>query len=454
MYSEKKTKTNGRILFRITICGAILLAGVASMFGLKSMKKPPVEVAISERALRVETFLAKPEDVEVQITGLGQVQVLRKVPISAEVPGRVVFVNPRLEQGEIIAAGETLLKVDPSDYLAALDSSRANVERSHNQIKLITKQLELDRARLKIIARNRDLAKADYERQLKLYREQKVGRLSSVEKLEQVYLGAVDQAAQLAKAIELYPLQIKEANSNLIVANSRLVTAEKNLARCDIKALFTGRLAAVSVETGQYVSPGQPVLTLTDDSSLEIPVSIDSVEAKKWLRFKPGQAGGWLQDVEPVPCEVRWTDDDRRVWQGHLQRVIRFDSTTRTLIVAVRLEPQQEGSLKNNQLPLIEGMFCSVNISGRIMKNVYRLPRWAVSFKNTVHLAVDNKLKTVPVKVEHSHGEETFVSNGLTKGDQVIITRLVEPLENSRLEILNQEILTKESAPTSQRENS
>ncbi len=437
MKTEKASNNNGRILFRITICCAILLVGTGAMIVLAKMKKPPVEVAIAEQTLRVDTLLAKSEDILVKITGFGQVQVVNKVSLSTEVPGRVVAIHPRLEEGEIIKKGEILFKIDPSDYLTTLDGARADMERVKSQIELVNKQLELDRERLKTLERNKNLAKADYERQHKLFFKENIGSLSDVEKLEQAYNAVFDQAAQMAKAVDLYPMQISESKNSLIAAESRLAAAKKNLLRCEVKAPFIGRLASVSVETGQYVAPGQKILVFADDSSLEIPVSVDSVEAKKWLRFKPGQAAGWLQQIEPVECEIRWTEDDTIVWKGRLHRAIRFDPATRTLIVAVRLDKGNNELLSQGQLPLVEGMFCSVTIPGRMMEGVYRLPRWAVSYKNTLYLAHDNRLKTSNVNVVKTVGEETFVSDGLHDGDQVIITRLVDPLENSKLEILN-----------------
>ncbi len=96
-------------------------------------------------------------------------------------------------------------------------------------------------------------------------------------------------------------------------------------------------------------------------------------------------------------------------------------------------------ALSENTLPLVDGMFCSVEIPGKTMHDVVRLPRWAVSYKNMVYLYSDGRLKTVPVEVARVQGEETFIGKGLDKGDEVIITRLVDPLENALLEIINQE---------------
>jgi len=90
-------------------------------------------------------------------------------------------------------------------------------------------------------------------------------------------------------------------------------------------------------------------------------------------------------------------------------------------------------------------MFCSVKIPGRNLNNVFKLPRQAVSFENTVYLAVDNRLKTVPVKVARIEGESAYVADGLNVGDMVIITRIIDPLENTLLEITNKNIEEKQS---------
>ena len=69
------------------------------------------------------------------------------------------------------------------------------------------------------------------------------------------------------------------------------------------------------------------------------------------------------------------------------------------------------------------------------MRAVYRLPRQAVSFENKAYLVnADNRLKTVDVRVERIEGEYVYVGQGLNPGDTVILTRLIDPLENALLE--------------------
>ena len=59
----------------------------------------------------------------------------------------------------------------------------------------------------------------------------------------------------------------------------------------------------------------------------------------------------------------------------------------------------------------------------------------AVSFKNTVYTSVDDRLVTVPVEVARIEGDQALVSGGLETGDLVIVNRLIDPLENSLLNV-------------------
>jgi len=427
------------VIWRIVVCTAILALGLLCMRTLASMRTPPKETQPEERVLQVEAVRVAPEDVPVFMTGYGDVKPLDEVGIAPEVSGRIVFVHPKLEVGEIIPEGEILFVVDPRNYEAAVQEARAGVSQLEAGIARLEKQMKLDRARLNTLERSRELARAEYERQLELFREHKVAARSRVDSAESAYNAASDQADRMAQMVTLYPLQIREARSRLDAARAGLDLAQANLERCTVRAPFRGRIKFVSVETSQFLSLGQNVLTLADDSMLEIHVSLDSRDARRWLPFQgPAEAGGgaWFRVLADQRVRIRWTEDlENHVWQGNLHRVVEFDRQTRTLTVAVRIPAEEALGGGNGNLPLVEGMFCRVDIPGKTLQDVMRLPRWAVSMNGTVYVAKDGRLKTVDVTLARIQGDEALVSGGLEAGDLVITTRLTDPLENSLLEI-------------------
>ena len=391
----------------IVVSIVVLFASILGMTKLASLKTLPTEAKNGERPLQVEVLQVEKEDFPIIITGYGEVKALNVVPIAPEVAGKIIKIHPRLEAGEIIPKGDVLFKIDPTDYMTVRKTGRK---------------------RLTILKRSHELAKKEYGRVRKLFEKNSVGTLTGVETAEKVMLSVADQINQISQVLE---------------------TAETNLKRCEARAPFNARIKSVSLEKGQYVTPGQNVVTLADDSVLEIQVPIDSRDARKWLRFdreKINAKIAWFSGLEQIPCKISRTENNNgQTWDGRLDRVVKFDQQTRTLTVAVRIDAATTVIKNSLSLPLVEGMFCSVKIPGKILNNVIQLPRQAVSFENTVYLAVSNRLKTVPVKVARIEGEHTYVADGLNVGDMVVVTRVIDPLENALLKITNQSQKEKQS---------
>lgn len=430
--------TAGNVFKRVVICTVLLLFGITGMAALAAMRKPPAEARPQERAIRVEVRQAVVRDVPVSIAGHGEVRALNTVSIAPEVSGRVSRVHPGLEAGGVVEAGEVLFEIDPRNYQAACDEARATVAQLESAVLRLEKQERLDRARLGTLERSRDLARSEYERLRTLFEAHSVGTRSGVDGAERAYNTAADQADQMAQAVALYPLQIRETESRLDAARAGLALARANLARCRVAAPFRGRVKTAAVEAGQFVAPGQVTATLADDSVLEIEVPLDSRDARRWLEFDGGAAShksAWFNGLVRQKVRIRWTEDrDNHVWTGQLDRVVAFDPATRTLTVAVRVPAAAAVAGGADALPLVDGMFCRVEIPGRVMRNVVEVPRWAVSQQDTVYVARDGRLKTVPVTVARVEEGRAYISAGLAAGDRVIVTRLVDPLENSLLE--------------------
>ncbi len=443
-YKEQGTnqKSTFGIIIRTAICIFVLMIGVLGMATLASLKKPPADLALEERPIRVDVINVTPQDYPVTIKAYGNVKAQTSVPIAAEVSGRVVATHERLDVGEIIPVGEVLFEVEDRKYRTKVEEAKSLVSQFKSNVVTLQKQYKVDNGRLGPAKRNLELTRADYIRTKKLFEESKVGTKSGVEMAEKAFNIANDSYTQLASKVDLYPIQIKESQTSLDTARIRLKQAETDLDRCKVRAPFTGRLAMVNVEKDAYISPGAPVVSIVDDSMLEVRVSIDSQNARKWLRFSENDYNenkSWFSRLEPVACKIRWTEMDQNfAWEGFLHRVVKFDPLTRTITLAIRVSGDSVRPQGDDWLPLVEGMFCEVEIPGRTLRSVYKLPRWAVSFHEEVYLVKDSRLKTQKVKVVRSEGDTAYVSNGLKPGDQVIVTRLMGPLENSLLDVTNE----------------
>lgn len=389
--SPEKSTMVPKTIARVLLVTLILGGGFGLMRLLISMREAPRQLDPGEPRKVVQVVTPTPEDVQVVIAGYGEVRALDVVRMSAEVVGQVVTVHERLEVGEVIPEGELLFRIDQRDYTAAVEQANAQVSQMTDSLARLRRQYAIDQERLETLARSRDLSQQEFDRLRRLYEEDEVGTQSNVDKAEMGLNQSEDAYDQMAQAVELYPLRIREAEAGLESAKAQLYLARTRLERTEVRAPFTGRLEEVQVEEGQYVSPGASVLTLANDALLEIRVPLDSRDAQRWLVFtneRPTGSAAWFGAPEPVTCTVRWSEDPHEhEWQGTLDRVVSFDENTRTVTVAVRLEGEQALSTDGEGLPLVDGMFCNVAIPGKMMEKVYRLPRWAVTFEEQVYVA-------------------------------------------------------------------
>ncbi len=427
------------------VLGLVVLAlGVIIQKALADMRKDPESLKLPEDVLRVDVMALHPETVQVTIPGFGPAKALDVVAIAPEVSGTVVEVHPNLDVGGIIPRGEAIFVIDPSSFEARLSEAKAQVVQLESQLERLKTQLVTDEKRLQTVERSRNLAEAEFERRKALLETDDVGSRSSVDAQEQVYNAAVDAADQLAQVVRVYPMRIAEAEAMLDSARARQDLAEIDLKRTKLLAPFTGRVTANSVEVGQFISPGRELVTLANDAILEISVPLSAEEARDWIRYtsEPAEAGSaWFAKVEPVECEVRWTDQVTRdqCWTGTLHRVGMYNEMSREINVVVRVTGEEAAPTEPGTLPLVDGMFCTVKIPGRTVENVYRVPDGLVSHEGTVYMAIDGRLHTVPVEVIHREGDEVLIRGDFDDGAELITTRLVNPLENMLLEVVRED---------------
>lgn len=386
-HKEKKRSVSGRII----ICLFILALAMAGFIGLKSLKKAPPQTVHKERPLKVEALTVSTKDLPVQLTGHGQLTPLREVTLAAQVSGTVTYVHPRLKSGETIQQGELLFSIEDIDYRT---------------------DYEINKERLKILKNDLALSQKELTRVKKLYHKNKVGSISGVEGAEKAVNTAADKLAQVQQA---------------------MTRAKINLDRCHIKAPFTSRIISYQIEQDQYVTPGMKAVTIADDSLLEVEVPLYGKDAVNWLTIDENpEAQNWFGTPAQVPVVVRWTENPTVTFQGTLHRIADYSAKTRSLKAVIRLNDQKT----TTPFPLVAGMFVSAEIPGKMMKDVIQVPRSAVSFENTVYIIRENRLHTIPVTVARVQGEFAYISAGLEEGEQIIITRLIDPLENSLLEII------------------
>ena len=92
---------------------------------------PPQQAEPAEIPRPVRVIEVEPGDFVPRALGYGHVQPARIWEAVAEVAGKIVYRNPDLEQGRLLAAGTEILRIETTDYELAvrrLEASKASVE--------------------------------------------------------------------------------------------------------------------------------------------------------------------------------------------------------------------------------------------------------------------------------------------------------------------------------------
>jgi membrane fusion protein (multidrug efflux system) len=190
-------------------------------------------------------------------------------PVLARVPGFVTAVN--VEENARVDSAQVLAAIDPRDLDAAL--AGADAERANAQASLLAAQADVRAAQATAKKTAGDVAR--YEPLLAR------GDLSRQE------FEAADAAERAAAA------QLAAAQGEVLAARAKVEQKDAELAQAKLTRSYTtiaapsrGSVSKKSIEVGQYVQAGQPLMTVVDDTDLWVVANYKETQLR---RMHPGQ---------------------------------------------------------------------------------------------------------------------------------------------------------------------
>jgi RND family efflux transporter MFP subunit len=402
------------------LVGGGLLVGGAVVMGLLYLFAPQPETS----APPPQSPLVTTAPVEVRagsllVHGTGTVRPVREIQLTAQVGGRIVDVSDAFVSGGRFNAGETLARLDPSDYQNAVQQAEAQVTQA---------QFQLLQAREQAGA-----ARQDYER----IRE----RTGEAPKPDSTELGR----------LVFNEPQVAQAEANLESAKASLETARTNLERTRLQVPFDGMVRQKQADLGAYVAPGTPVATVYGTDAVEIVVSLPSRKAAliRNLWATTGQRSG-----PELPATVTSAYGGQEfAWSGRVHRVEgAISERTRTVDVVVRVpDPYDRGMTVQSRAPeqpdrperppLAVGTYAEVNIEGRRDGTYHVVPRRAVHTRESTQSPVvwtvegDSMLVERTVQPIQTVEEQTYLAPTLDSDARVITTDLRVQTDSMKVRI-------------------
>ena len=396
--AEPGKQGRGRRFLRFFLPVAVIGLSIVVVMGLAIMaqSKRPERRTNEDAAVLVEVLDVERRPVRYTVTSQGTVQPRTETVLVPEVSGKIVEVSPKFIAGGFFEAGETLLRVDPSDYETAVRRAEANL--ASMRARLVDEQTR-------------------YEQALKDWRN----------------LGRSGEPSDLV----LRKPQLADAQANVLAAEADLAKTRRDLQRTRISVPYDGLVRDKRVDIGQYVAPGTQLGTTyaVDLAEVRLPLSAGDIA---YLEL-PSATG---EGTPPVPVTLRDDDpSDTREWQGRIVRTEGVVDEQSRVIYAVAEVPDPYGVLGESRQPRLQfGTFVSVEITGREAASAAVLPRSVLRRDNTVLVAnKDRELEVRAVEVLRAGARDVYIGEGLEDGDRVVTTSLDAPIPGTRLAIVGEE---------------
>ncbi|MCF1182322.1 efflux RND transporter periplasmic adaptor subunit [Marichromatium gracile] len=413
-----------------------IMLGVLILVLMVRGREPPALTEPVEPVRAVRVVEATLVALAPTAAGYGSVQPERVWAAVSQVAGRVVWVHPRLREGEIHAAGSELLRIDPVDYELLLAQARAELA-----------DLEVQRgnaeALLVIERRNLELAEAALARNQRLIGQGTTSQ-SVVDDSERALLASRAEVRRLDNTLALIP-----ARRALLEAKAR--RAERDLAHTRITAPFELRVADLAVEAEQYVGVGQRLFVGDTVERMEIEAQVPLASLRRLFLDRPAvevdvtRLGELVASITGIEARVR-LDLGNHVaeWAAEF---VRFDDTvdprTRTMGVVVAVDRPFDKIRPGYRPPLSKNMFVEVVLRARPAGEQLVVPRLAVRNGTVLVADAEDRLRRRPVEVRYTQGELSVIAAGLEPGARVVVSDLVPVVEGMRLAVEPDERLTR-----------
>ena len=382
MNSSSRARKRPQLFVFLLIIGlGVIITTLLILFKPKAEKKE-----IHEAPPEVQLVVARPASLKIPVTSQGTVAAKTQIKLVAEVAGKVKEMAALKDSGGFFKQNELLLRIDSRDY-----------------------DLAIVKAEAQVAAAQQSLARVEAEAEQARFDLQKMGRLESK-----------------TRAYALREPHLKEARAKLRAAQADLDIARLQKQRTQIRAPFNGRVVSKQVDLGQYVSPGSVLADI---------YSVDTVE----VRLPLSQSQLSLIDI---PLDYENASDDRTSpavlltaefagqlwsWRGRLLRTEgRIDASNQLLYGIVEVNhPYRRDSEFPGRPPLTPGQFVKASIEGKMLADVFRLPRSALRYGREVWLLdKDNRLEKRNIDILHKDEQFIYVKQGLRDAEKIITSAL------------------------------
>lgn len=357
----------------------IITIAIAAFVGLIVSK----QVTGDKKQAQVNIAQVEQGNIADSIMASGNLVFNTQVQLRSEVTGRVdkVFV----EEGQSVKQGDILMRLDTTAFES---------EVNRNQAVLRATEIEIKHSQTRL---------ANLERQLKRQKE-----------LYDVGLGNQESFENIESARDLAKIDIESRKESYNQAQASLQIAQDRLSKSVFRAPMSGLLASVNIKEGETVIAGttniigSDLMLVADPSAILAELRVDETDIAS---IKLNQQADIYAAAYP-----------NKPFSG---KVINIGTSAKNQPGSQGLSFRVKVLLDPTDRQLYAGMSCRAEIATSIAENGLKLPIEAIQKEEgktfVWRLNSDNTVSKVIVSVGISSDIEQAITEGLSKGDNVVI---------------------------------
>lgn len=327
----------------IMIVGVILLVAVIGFVVFRNIMQQIKQGSAPQPPVVVTAMTAGKQEWQPQLNAVGSLRALRGVDVTTEIAGLVREI--RFKSGDEVKAGAVLVQLNADSDLAQLASLEAAADLA---------QTTLARDRVQLAAQ------------------------------------AISQA------------QIDGDEADLKSKRAQAAAQRATIDKKTIRAPFSGRLGITLVNPGQYLNPGDKVVTLQTIDPIYVDFNL------------PQQQIGEVAVGQAVTVQ---SDAFRgQSFDGKVTAIdAKVDTSTRNV--------QIEATVANPKRLLLPGMFARAAVDSGEKQSYLTLPQTAITYNPygaTVFVTAEKKDAKGRAELQ---AQQVFITPGPTRGDQVAILK-------------------------------
>lgn len=415
-----------------------VVLGAAMAGWLISRAPAPERVEAGPAGLAVRVATARAEAIRPQAKGWGNIRAADTWTAIAEVRGTVLWQHPDLENGRLIAAGTTVIEIDPADYELAIAQAEADLDALAAETSQIDAEaantarvLDLEQARLA-------LSEADLTR-IRTLVEQGTAPQTRADDAERAVLAARRVVAELQNTLALVPVRRESVAAQRARTEAALARARRDLEKTAVTVPFDLRVTDVTTEPYQYVTVGHPLLSGNGVERVEV---LAQIPVATFRRLMGGAAApaDILAAMRSGPgamleAELRPIADPSQVWQGRVTRVEgALDPQARTVPVVVEIADPYAGANPPLRLPLVPNLQVEVTLTGAVLPDAVTIPEAALHGAQVLVIGADDRLELRAVTPAFRQDGLAVIAEGLAPGARVVLDDIAPAIPGMALQ--------------------